>query len=88
MEYMALGKPTVAFDLVETRVSAGDSALFVQPNDEMGFARSVSWLLDHPKERQRLGAIGQQRIQETLAWEHSVPELLRAYRVGLGVSPF
>lgn len=45
MEYMALGKPTVAFDLVETRVSAQRAALYVRPNDEREFAERVSWLL-------------------------------------------
>ena len=85
MEYMALGKPTVAFDLVETRASARDAAIYVRPNDELEFAKAVSRLLDDPAERERMGGIGRARVSEALAWEYSVPELLRAYREGLGI---
>lgn len=81
MEYMALGKPTVAFDLGETRVSAGDAAVYVAPGDELAFAREVLRLLDDPQARARMGAIGRERVQHALAWEYSVPQLLRAYDV-------
>jgi glycosyltransferase involved in cell wall biosynthesis len=84
MEYMALGKPTVAFDLVETRFSAKDAALYVQPNDELEFAEKVSWLLDNPDECKKMGEIGRDRVANALAWEYSVPELIRAYDDGLG----
>lgn len=84
MEYMALGKPTVAFDLVETRFSAQDAALYVRPNDELEFAERVVWLLDNPEARDRMGETGRNRVMNVLAWEYSVPELLRAYRHGLG----
>jgi glycosyltransferase involved in cell wall biosynthesis len=87
MEYMALSKPTVAFDLVETRFSAQDAALYVRPNDEMEFAEKVSWLLDNPDECKRMGEIGHNRVANVLAWEYSVPELLRAYSEGLGLHP-
>ena len=86
MEYMALGKPTVAFDLPETRFSAQEAAHYVAPNDEMAFARAVAALLDTPQERERMGRVGMQRVSESLAWEHSVPPLLRAYREGLGLT--
>ena len=79
MEYMALGKPTVAFDLPETRFSAQEAAHYVAPNDEMAFARAVAALLDAPQERERMGRVGMQRVSESLAWEHSVPPLLAAY---------
>jgi glycosyltransferase involved in cell wall biosynthesis len=87
MEYMALGKPTVAFDLVETRFSAQDAALYVRPNDEVEFAERVSWLLDNPSECKKMGEIGRHRVASALAWEHSVPALLRAYSEGLGLRP-
>jgi glycosyltransferase involved in cell wall biosynthesis len=87
MEYMALGKPVVAFDLVETRVSAGEAGLFATPNDELEFANKVCWLLDHPEQARRLGALGRERVVSQLSWEHSVPHLLRAYSEGLGLRP-
>lgn len=85
MEYMALGKPVVAFDLRETRVSAADAALYAKPNNELEFATLVCWLLDHPESAQRQGARGRERVVQALAWEHSVPHLLRAYAEGLGM---
>jgi glycosyltransferase involved in cell wall biosynthesis len=85
MEYMALGKPTVAFDLVETRFSAQDAAIYVQPNDELEFAKRVSWLLDNPNECKKMGKIGSGRVVSALAWEYSVSSLLRVYDEGLGI---
>jgi glycosyltransferase involved in cell wall biosynthesis len=79
MEYMALGKPVVAFDLVETRTSAGDAALYATPNDIDEFASHIERLLDDPALRKRLGAEGRRRVVEQLSWEHSVPHLLATY---------
>ena len=83
MEYMALGKPTVAFDLTETRYSAGDAAVYVRPNDVGEFAKEVARLLDNPQDRDRMGAIGRARVRQELAWEYSEIELLHAYAEGL-----
>jgi glycosyltransferase involved in cell wall biosynthesis len=87
MEYMAFGKPTVSFDLREARFSAQGAATYAQPNDELDFARKVCDLLDDPVERERMGRIGKERVSTQLAWEYSVPELLRSYRDGLGLAP-
>lgn len=81
---MALGKPTVAFDLIETRFSAQAAAVYVRPNDELEFAERVSWLLDNPEECEKMGKIGRDRVANALAWEYSVPELIRSYSDGLG----
>jgi hypothetical protein len=68
---------------LETRRSAA-AALYALPNDELDCARKVAWLLVHPEERARMGRVGQRRVAQ--AFEHSVPELLRAHRDGLGLS--
>jgi glycosyltransferase involved in cell wall biosynthesis len=80
MEYMALGKPIVAFDLPEHRFSARQAAVYVRGNDEVAFARAVAELMDDPLRRERLGAFGKQRIKNELAWDFSVPKLLAVYR--------
>jgi len=41
MEYMAYALPSVSFDLVETRVSGGDSVVYVPSGDVLGFADAV-----------------------------------------------
>jgi glycosyltransferase involved in cell wall biosynthesis len=80
MEYMALAKPIVAFDLPEHRATAQAAATYVKPNDEMAFARALATLMDDADGRQRLGAMGRQRVESSLAWPYSVPHLLEAYR--------
>jgi glycosyltransferase involved in cell wall biosynthesis len=80
MEYMALGKPIVQFDLKEGRFSAGEAALYSDNRDPVtDFANSILWLLEHPEERRRMGALGRKRVEEQLAWEYSVGNLLAAY---------
>jgi len=86
MEYMALGKPTVAFDLTETRYSADEAAILVPPNDVGRFAEAVGQLLDDPARRARMGEAGVRRIREGLAWEFSARALVTAYRDVLGAS--
>ena len=78
-EYMALGKPIVAFDLTEHRVTAQESAVYARPNDEMDIARHISALMDNPACRQRMGEIGVQRIKTELMWSHQAKHLLKAY---------
>ncbi len=60
-EYMALGKPMVQFDLKEGRFSAGDASLYSEAEGGAhDFAGKILWLLDHPEERRRMGAMGTQ----------------------------
>jgi glycosyltransferase involved in cell wall biosynthesis len=79
MEYMALGKPVVSFDLKETRTSAGDAAVYVPPNDEAAFAKAIAALMDDPDRRRRMGAIGQRRVADELSWNITSRNLLSAY---------
>src|SRR5205823_4806607 len=46
MEYMAFELPVVAFDLLETRVSAGDAAVYVEPNVIQRYAEAITELMD------------------------------------------
>ena len=83
MEYMALEKPIVAFDLPEHRFTAQTAALYVRPNDELEFARALTQLMDDPVRRQTMGSFGGRRVETELAWCYSVPHLLAAYRTVL-----
>jgi glycosyltransferase involved in cell wall biosynthesis len=81
MEYMALGKPIVQFDLKEGRFSAGEAALYSNNDDLVpDFAAKILWLLEHPEERQRMGEFGRRRVEQQLGWEYSVKNLLAAYQ--------
>jgi len=79
LEYMACGKPVVCFDLREHRASAGEGALYAEPNRDDDLARQIERLLDDPALCQRLGAYNRRRFLDHLAWEHNAGELLRAY---------
>jgi glycosyltransferase involved in cell wall biosynthesis len=80
MEYMALGKPIVAFDLPEHRFTAQDAATYACPNDEMDFARHIAALMDDPERRRRMGQRGRERVETELAWTYQEKHLLEAYR--------
>jgi glycosyltransferase involved in cell wall biosynthesis len=80
MEYMALGKPIVQFDSKEGRFSAQEASLYASKDDGVAdFAAKIIWLLDKPEERKKMGEYGRKRVEEELAWEHSVANLLAAY---------
>lgn len=80
MEYMALGKPIVQFDMKEGRFSAGDASLYADSGKGViDLAEKILWLLDNPEERRRMGGFGKARIENQLAWEYSIPPLLGAY---------
>jgi glycosyltransferase involved in cell wall biosynthesis len=79
MEYMAMSKPIVSFELREARVSAGDAALYAPANDVTEFAKLVAVLLDDPEMRVRMGELGKARVSGPLAWANSQKALLAAY---------
>ena len=81
MEYMSLGKPIVQFDLKEGRFSAQEASLYADNTNQVAdFAAKILWLLDNPGERKKMGEFGRKRIEEELAWEYSVKNLLAAYQ--------
>ena len=79
MEYMALAKPIVQFDLTEGRVSAGEASWYARPNDVADLAQKIVALLGDENQRIHMGAIGRQRVEQVLAWQHEAPRLLAAY---------
>lgn len=79
MEYMALGKPIVQFDLTEGRFSAEDASFYADRNNERDMAEKIIELLDNPVLRKKMGESGRARVVNILSWEHEVPKLLAAY---------
>jgi len=80
MEYMAFELPVVAFDLRETRVSAGDAAVYVTPNDVREYAKAIVALMDDEARRTRLGKRGRIRVEQELAWPHQRRAYLGVYQ--------
>jgi glycosyltransferase involved in cell wall biosynthesis len=84
MEYMAFELPVIAFDLRETRVSAGNAAVYVQPNEEQQYAEAIVALLDDEPRRALMGKLARERVEQELAWDHQKGAYLGVYERVLG----
>jgi glycosyltransferase involved in cell wall biosynthesis len=78
VEYMAMARPIVSYDLAESAVSAGDAAIYAEADDVDSFAACIDALLDDPDRRAVMSAEASRRI-EALSWAHSERALLAAY---------
>lgn len=79
MEYMAVGKAIVQFDMTEGRYSAGEASLYAKPNDPVDFAKKIAKLLADASLRETMGAAGLLRLQKQLDWKFSREVLVQAY---------
>lgn len=79
MEYMAYAVPLVAFDVLETRLLAGEAAGYVKVGDADEMAREIARLLDSPDQRRRMGDIGRDRIEQEFAWDRQEERYLEIY---------
>jgi glycosyltransferase involved in cell wall biosynthesis len=79
VEYMALGSPCVAFGLPENKVTGADAAAYADEPTAESLARVIARLLDDEQERARMSEQARARFTQVLSWEHSAPELRRAY---------
>jgi len=86
MEYMALGKPIVQFDLNEGRFSAQQASLYARRNDALDLAAKIAELLDDPARRAAMGAFGRRRVENELEWRHEAPKLIAAYEALWGAA--
>jgi glycosyltransferase involved in cell wall biosynthesis len=79
MDYMALGKPIVAFDLPEHRVTADGAVSFVPANDVRALAVRIAELMDDPARRSAMGAQARRRARGALCWPSSGDVLVESY---------
>jgi glycosyltransferase involved in cell wall biosynthesis len=78
-EYLSMGRPVVAYDLAEARVSGGDAVVYARAGDPAALGARIGELLDDPARRAHLGRAGRERAERVLAWHHAEPALLAAY---------
>ena len=83
LEYMALAKPIVQFELTEGRRSAGGASFYARPDNVADFAMKMDVLLGDAALRRDMGAIGRERVLRQFSWNYSAPVLLRAYAKAL-----
>ncbi|MFW5804269.1 MAG: glycosyltransferase family 4 protein [bacterium] len=79
MEYMALGKPIVQFDITEGKFSARDASLYAKKNNVVDMAKKILELLDDPKKRKKMGKFGYNRVKNELEWEFEKKKLYGIY---------
>jgi len=79
VEYMALKKPIVQFDLKEGKFSAGKASLYAKKNSVKDFGEKILMLIDNRDLRKKMGDFGYKRIKDKLDWKYSIPNLLKAY---------
>ena len=79
VEYMAMARPIVSFELLEARVSAGESACYVGGTDVVAFASAIDGLLRDPERRNRMGCVGRERVERELSWDTSRRNLIDFY---------
>lgn len=86
IEYMAMGLPIVSFNLKESRISAGDAAIYVENNDPEEMGRAIIDLVSDEPRRIEMSQLGQNRVANGLSWGHSRRILVNLYDRLLGVS--
>jgi hypothetical protein len=80
MEYMALGKPIVQFDLTEGWFSPQDASLYARRDDVVDMAEKIIELLGDPARRARMMEFGRRRIENELEWRYEAPRTAGSLR--------
>lgn len=81
MEYMALKKPIVQFDLKEGRFSAQKASLYA--SDVNDFYKKMNQLLNNAEMRKEMGEFGYSRVVNELSWGHESQKLVEFYKLVL-----
>lgn len=84
VEYLARGVPVVAVDLLETRRTAEDAAIYVPTGDPAEFAKAIDELLRDDTMRATMSRTGLDRFDTILAWEHQAGRYIEAWQRLLG----
>jgi glycosyltransferase involved in cell wall biosynthesis len=79
MEYMALKKPVVQYDLKEGRFSAQEASLYARCGDANDFADKIILLIDDPELRARMGSFAYDRVINELSWDFEKVKLIKFY---------
>jgi glycosyltransferase involved in cell wall biosynthesis len=77
-EYMAMACPIAAYELKETRVSAGAAAAYAASPTPEALGRCIDELLDDPERREQMGIYARERVVD-FSWQRSAAALLAAY---------
>jgi glycosyltransferase involved in cell wall biosynthesis len=81
-EYMASGLPIIASDFAPWRefLEKTGCALFVNPLDADAVAGAIRWLLENPREAEKMGERGKEMILGRYNWAYEGENLLQFYQ--------
>jgi glycosyltransferase involved in cell wall biosynthesis len=79
-EAMACGVPVVSTDGGALPEVVGDAGMIVPIKNVDAMAEAIDTLLRDPQARQELGALGQQRIEDSFCWHVCAREMTDYYR--------
>lgn len=79
LNYMAMGLPTVTFDVPVSREFLGELGVYAPPGDVPALADAIQTLLDHPDMARTLGQRARQRAAEQYAWDQAGRYILNLY---------
>lgn len=82
-EYMAMGKPVVAYDLRETHYTAQEAAIYATPGNVQEYGQAIVTLLSDAELRRHMGEFARQRFLNCLSWDHQKQNLFQAYTVAM-----
>jgi glycosyltransferase involved in cell wall biosynthesis len=85
MEYMALKKPIVQFDLKEGRYSAQKASLYATCGDTVDFAEKITQLIDNKQLRKEMSEYAYSRVINELSWEYESVKLVSFYKKVLNI---
>jgi len=80
MEYMALKKAIVQYDLKEGRISAQNASLYATNTSPEDFADKIISLLNEPILRNEMAEFGYSRIINELSWDYESKKLIEFYK--------
>ena len=80
VDYLAMGRGVIAFDLRETRTVAGKAAVIATPATAEGLASAMLRVMRDPGLGRRLGEAGSARVKSIrLDWSRSASDLVGGY---------
>lgn len=82
-EAMACELPLVSSDggaLPEVVGNHMETGYVVKSRDPYGLAEAIDYLLDNPKERERMGKAARKRITSVFTWENAAKEMVEVYQ--------
>lgn len=86
LNYMAAGKPLVAFEGSVEPYDPGESAIAARAEDWMGFGDAVVGLLDSPDLARAMGRHARDKVESALSWPIRARQVEAVYRRVLALS--